>query len=177
MPPVVLSLATSPEDVREVRALFEEYAASLGFSLCFQGFDRELAELPGAYAPPGGRLLLARVDGAPAGCVGLRRIGEGICEMKRLFVRPAHLGTGLGRRLAEAVIDEARRAGYATMKLDTLPSMKAAIGLYESLGFRDTSPYTTNPVAGARFMELPLGAANPDRAGGGPRRRAWPAGP
>ena len=101
-------------------------------------------------------LLLARVDGVAAGCVGLRRIGEGVCEMKRLFVRPPHHGTGLGRRLAIAVIDEGRRAGYATMKLDTLPSMAAAIGLYQSLGFRDAAPYTHNPLQGARFMELIL---------------------
>ncbi len=106
--------------------------------------------------PPAGRLLLARVDGEAAGCVGLRPIGERVCEMKRLFVRPAHHGTGLGRRLAAAVIDEARRAGFATMKLDTLPSMKAAMGLYESLGFRDTAPYTHNPIEGARFMELTI---------------------
>lgn len=156
MPSFVLSHATSLEDVREVRALFEEYAASLGFSLCFQSFDRELADLPGAYAPPSGRLLLARLDGEAAGCVGLRPIGEHVCEMKRLFVRPEHHGTGLGRRLAAAVVDEARRAGYATMKLDTLPSMKAAMGLYESLGFRDTAPYTHNPIEGARFMELTI---------------------
>jgi ribosomal protein S18 acetylase RimI-like enzyme len=156
MTSVSLHHAVSPEDVQQVRALFEEYAASLGFSLGFQGFDRELVELPGAYAPPAGRLLLARVDGAPAGCVGLRKIGDGICEMKRLFVRPQYHGTGLGRHLAAALINQAREAGYATMKLDTLPSMKAAIGLYESLGFRDTAPYTLSPIEGARFMELAL---------------------
>jgi ribosomal protein S18 acetylase RimI-like enzyme len=156
MPSVALGLATSAEDIREVRELFEEYAGSLGFSLCFQGFDQELAGLPGAYAPPTGRLLLARVDGVTAGCVGLRQIGERVCEMKRLFVRPSHHGTGLGWRLATAVIDEARRAGYRVMRLDTLPSMKAAIGLYQSLGFRDTVPYTHNPIEGARFMELIL---------------------
>lgn len=156
MPSVSLSLATSSEDLRDVRTLFEEYAGSLGFSLCFQGFDEELAGLPGAYAPPTGRLLLARVDGEPAGCVGLRRIGEGVSEMKRLFVDPRYHGTGLGRRLATAVIEEARRAGYATIRLDTMPSMKAAIRLYESLGFGDIPPYTYNPVAGARFMALSL---------------------
>jgi len=156
MQSVVLALATSAENIREVRGLFEEYAGSLEFSLGFQGFDRELADLPGAYAPPTGRLLLARVGGVAAWCVGLRRIGEGVCEMKRLFVRSPHHGTGLGRRLATAVIEEARRAGYATMKLDTLPSMKAAIALYESLGFRETVPYTHNPIEGARFMELIL---------------------
>lgn len=153
---VVLRLAASSEDLAEVRALFAEYAESLGISLGFQGFDEELAGLPGAYAPPAGRLVLARIDGAAAGCVGVRRIGEGLCEMKRLFVRPAHHGAGLGRRLVMAAIDEARRAGYVAMRLDTLPSMTAAQGLYWSLGFRDIAPYTHNPVEGARFMELAL---------------------
>jgi GNAT superfamily N-acetyltransferase len=156
VPSIVVTAVTSAEDVQCARALFEEYATSLGFSLDFQGFERELAELPGAYAPPAGRLLLARVDGNPAGCVGLRRIGEGVCEMKRLFVRSAHLGTGLGRRLATAIVDEACRAGYVTMRLDTMPSMNAAMTLYASLGFRDTAPYTYNPLEGARFMELAL---------------------
>ena len=156
MSSVAITCASSPEDLRDVRSLFEEYAGSLDFSLCFQGFDEELTGLPGAYASPVGRLLLARVDGVPAGCVALRRIGEGICEMKRLFVRPRHHGTGLGRRLATAVVEEARRAGYRTMKLDTMPSMAAAMSLYESLGFRDTEGYTYNPVAGARFMALDL---------------------
>ena len=156
MEPVVVSHATAPADLREARALFQEYARSLGFSLGFQGFDEELAGLPGAYAPPAGRLLLARVSGVAAGCVALRPLSEGICEMKRLFVRPQHHGTGLGRRLATAVIEEARGAGYAIIKLDTMPSMAPAIRLYESLGFRDTAPYTENPVEGARFMALTL---------------------
>ena len=151
-----LGPAVSAADLQCVRLLFEEYAASLEVSLCFQGFDHELSSLPGAYGPPTGRLLLARVEGQPAGCVALRRIGPGVCEMKRLFVRPGHQGSGLGRRLATAIIDEARRAGYVTMKLDTLPTMKAALGLYESLGFQDASPYTHNPIEGARFMELAL---------------------
>jgi ribosomal protein S18 acetylase RimI-like enzyme len=156
MPLAALGHATSAADLHEVRALFAEYASSLGFSLSFQGFEEELAGLPGAYAPPAGRLLLARIDGAAAGCVAVRPIGDGVCEMKRLFVRPAHHGTGLGRRLATAAIDEARRAGYAVMKLDTMPSMRAALGLYRSLGFRDTAPYTHNPLEGARFLELIL---------------------
>lgn len=143
-------------DVAEVRALFEEYAASVGVSLCFQGFDRELAELPGRYAPPTGGLLVAREGTRTAGCIALRKIDEGIAEMKRLFVRPAYQRTGLGRRLVEALIAEARALGYVSIKLDTLPSMAAAIALYESLGFRDVPPYTENPIAGARFLELRL---------------------
>jgi GNAT superfamily N-acetyltransferase len=157
MSPVVLSPTSSPEDIRCVRALLEEYAGSLPYSLCFQGFAEELATLPGAYAPPAGRLLLARVEGQPAGCVALRPLGDRACEMKRLFVRPPYLGRGVGRRLATAIIDEARRAGYAVMKLDTLPSMRAAAALYESLGFKDTEPYTHNPIQGTRFMEVVLG--------------------
>ncbi len=156
MLPVVLSPASSPEDLRCVRALFEEYAASLEYSLGFQGFAEELATLPGAYAPPTGQLLVARIEGQPAGCVGLRPLGGKVCEMKRLFVRPPYLGRGVGRRLATAIIDEARRLGYMTIKLDTLPSMQAAAALYESLGFKDTSPYTENPIRGARFMQLAL---------------------
>lgn len=153
-------LPASSHDLPDVRALFDEYASSIGFSLAFQGFDREVAELPGRYAPPSGRLLLARVQDAVAGCVAVRRIGDGVCEMKRLFVRPAFHGRGVGRRLACAAIDEARAAGYEAMRLDTVPSMRAAIGLYESLGFRDIDPYTENPIEGTRFMERTLRAAS-----------------
>jgi ribosomal protein S18 acetylase RimI-like enzyme len=153
---VVVSPASSEDDLRHAKALFEEYAASLGFSLCFQGFDRELAELPGRYAPPSGRLLLARVDGALAGCVASRDLGDRICEMKRLFVRPAFHGRGCGRRLVDAIVREARSAGYEAMRLDTLATMRAAIAIYEALGFRDVAPYTENPIEGARFLELRL---------------------
>ncbi len=146
----------SPHDLPEARALFEEYARSLDFDLGFQGFAAELAGLPGAYAPPSGRLLLARADGVVAGCVALRAIGDGECEMKRLFVRPRFLGRGIGRRLAESIVMEGRAAGHRAMKLDTVSSMKAAIALYESLGFRDVAPYRENPIDGARFMELRL---------------------
>jgi ribosomal protein S18 acetylase RimI-like enzyme len=149
----------SPAQVSQVRALFLEYAASLGISLCFQNFEQELACLPCAYAPPDGRLLLAYTAGIPVGCVALRNLGAGVCEMKRLYLRPASRGQKRGRRLALAVIDAARHIGYQSMRLDTLPSMQAAIGLYRSLGFTEIAPYTVNPVPGTLFMELQLGSA------------------
>jgi putative acetyltransferase len=148
--------ATRGPDLIAVRELFQEYAASLGFSLCFQGFDEELAGLPGTYAPPGGRLLLAFRADEVAGCVGLRPSGPGSCEMKRLYVRPAYRASGLGRLLVERIIHEARKAGYQRMRLDSLPTMQAAIQLYRRLGFQDIAPYTPNPVEGAVFLELQL---------------------
>ena len=146
--------AESREDIEEARRLFREYEASLGIDLCFQNFESELAGLPGAYAPPSGSLLLARRGGETAGCVALRRLDGQTCEMKRLYVRDAFRGIGLGRRLAEAILAEAKRIGYFRMRLDTLPSMRLAIPLYRSLGFRDIPPYTENPIDGALFMEL-----------------------
>ncbi|MBI5535822.1 MAG: GNAT family N-acetyltransferase [Deltaproteobacteria bacterium] len=139
-----------------IRELFREYEASIGISLCFQDFETELETLPGRYAPPSGRLLLGVVDDAPAGCVALRQLGPGVCEMKRLYVRPCVRASGLGRRLATAVIDEARSIGYRAMQLDTLPSMQAAITLYKSLGFQPMQPYCVNPVPGALYMQLKL---------------------
>jgi putative acetyltransferase len=140
----------------EVRALLRAYADSLPFKLDFQGFDRELAELPGAYAPPRGALLVARIDGEVSGCVALRPLTQEICEMKRLFVLPTARGAGLGRRLAAAVVEEARRLGYSRMRLDTTPGMETAQRLYEELGFVETAAYTHNPVTGTRFLELQL---------------------
>jgi ribosomal protein S18 acetylase RimI-like enzyme len=149
--------AQSSEEVSRARELFEEYAAWLGFSLCFQNFDKELAGLPGDYAPPSGRLLLATENNETAGCVALRKIGDGVCEMKRLYVRPKFRGKGLGRTLAETIIEAAREIGYHRMRLDTVPGkMDQAIVMYRSLGFKNIQPYYINPVKGAAFMELEL---------------------
>jgi ribosomal protein S18 acetylase RimI-like enzyme len=148
--------ATSDQDVLEARRLFEEYAASLGVDLCFQGFEAELASLPGSYAPPAGRLLLATEDGRVAGCVALRPLAGEQCEMKRLYVRPEFRGLGIGRVLVDRVISEAKEIGYRRMLLDTLPSMGPAISLYHQLGFRPIAPYRENPIDGALFLELVL---------------------
>jgi putative acetyltransferase len=145
-----------PERLPSVRELFEEYAGSLPVDLSFQGFEQELRGLPGEYAPPRGRLLLALDGEAAAGCVALRPLGGDACEMKRLYVRAAWRGSGLGRLLARTVIGDARAIGYGRMRLDTLPAMGAARGLYRALGFRPIAPYRHNPVPGAAFLELPL---------------------
>lgn len=148
-----------------VRSLFLEYAASLGFDLCFQGFERELAELPGGYAPPTGRLLLVREDAELAGCIGLRKIGpdaDRICEMKRLYVRPAYRGRGLGRLLVAELLKSAREIGYDRMVLDTLESMSAAVTLYQSVGFKECRPYSYHPVPGTRCFDLDLAAKGTD---------------
>jgi GNAT superfamily N-acetyltransferase len=139
-----------------IRELFSEYAESLEIDLEFQDFARELADLPGDYAPPDGCLLLAVVGGEPAGCVALRRLDATSCEMKRMYVRPTCRGSGVGRALAFAVMDEGQRHGYSAMRLDTLPTMHAAITLYGSLGFEPIDPYRFNPIPGALFMEADL---------------------
>jgi ribosomal protein S18 acetylase RimI-like enzyme len=153
----IIDEADSPGDIEQVRRLFRAYADWLAVDLCFQGFARELAELPGCYAPPAGRLLLARVAGEVVGCVGLRPLEPGICEMKRLWVEPGFGGYGIGRVLAETVIEAARRIGYQSMRLDTFPGrMPAAQHLYQSLGFREIPPYYDNPFAGVVMLELEL---------------------
>lgn len=148
--------AVTPRDLADARALFLEYSALVAEALCFQNFDAELAGLPGDYAEPAGALLLARDGARAAGCVALRRLDAETAEMKRMFVREAWRGSGLGRRLAAAAIDAARQRGHARLVLDTLPRLATAIALYRSLGFRETAPYLAAPTPGALCFELRL---------------------
>jgi ribosomal protein S18 acetylase RimI-like enzyme len=160
-PEVELLTPTTPALIDATRTIFREYEASLEVDLCFQNFEAELATLPGEYAPPQGALLLALVDGDVAGCGGLRPLPDSdyanACEMKRLFVRPAFRKFGLGRMLAQALLDRGLQAGYSTMLLDTLDDMEAARGLYASLGFEEIPPYYFNPIAGAHYLKADLG--------------------
>ena len=152
-----LAQAETPEQIAVIRELFLEYANSLGFSLCFQSFDQELAALPGDYAPPEGRLILATRGGRASGCAALHKIDGESCEMKRLYVRPQFRGKGLGRILAEQIISDARAIGYKRLRLDTVePVMTAAVAMYRGLGFREIPPYRANPIEGALYMELEL---------------------
>jgi ribosomal protein S18 acetylase RimI-like enzyme len=155
MAPALIRPAGEP-DLELVRTLFREYAASLDTDLCFQNFEAELASLPGTYSPPRGRLLLAFRGVEALGCIALRPIDGADCEMKRLYVRPAARGEGLGRRLVERICQEAREAGYQRIRLDTLPTMTEAIRLYRAMGFEETPPYVYNPVPGALFLALDL---------------------
>jgi len=151
--------AETSEQIEQARRLFREYADWLQIDLCFQNFENEVANLPGEYVPPAGRLLLAYDNSELAGCIALRRLDEHSCEMKRLFVRKEFRGRGLGRQLITAIIQEAKQIGYEHMRLDTLPpKMNDAIGLYRSYGFREIEPYYHNPVPGALFMEIDLAA-------------------
>ncbi len=159
-PVIELVTPLTRDELDAARAIFREYAQGLGVDLCFQGFERELAELPGEYAMPRGALLLARVDGAVAGCCALRPLDASdypnAAEMKRLYVRKAFRGFGLGRQLAEATLDAARRAGYSCVLLDTLDDMEAARALYEDLGFEPIDPYYHNPIPGAHYLKVDL---------------------
>jgi putative acetyltransferase len=147
----------SESQIEQVRQLFLEYARSLGFSLCFQNFDQELANLPGDYSPPHGKLLLAEFEGELAGCVALHKLENEICEMKRLYLRPQFRGKGLGRALATRIIAEARDLGYSRLRLDTVESaMQDAVAMYLKLGFRKIDPYCENPMPSALYMELVL---------------------
>ena len=161
MAEITLLPVAAVESVEPAREILREYAASLNVDLCFQNFEAELATLPGEYAAPSGQLLLAFVDGALAGCGGFRALPDcgyaNACEMKRLFVRPAFRRFGLGRVLAEALLDAARGAGYSLILLDTLDEMESARELYASLGFVDVAPYYFNPIAGAHYLKAELG--------------------
>ena len=151
------SQAQSIKQIEHARELFLEYQKALGISLCFQNFDEELATLPGGYAPPSGRLLLASYEQQLAGCVALHELEPGICEMKRLYLRPAFRGKGLGRTLVEVIVGEARAIGYRKLRLDTIePLMGDAVALYRRMGFREIAPYCANPQEGALYMELNL---------------------
>ena len=159
-PEITIAEPATPSEWSGVREILREYAAGLGVDLCFQDFEAELAALPGAYQPPAGALLIARVDGHLAGCGAMRALPEAdyadACEMKRLYVRRAFRGFGLGRRLAQALIDRALQAGYSNMLLDTLDDMEAARDLYESLGFEEIPPYYYNPIPGAHYLRADL---------------------
>ena len=160
LPTIDLITPASPQEFDAARELFREYADQLGVDLCFQGFEQELVELPGEYAPPRGALLLAIVDGAVAGCCALRPLDTAdyanAAEMKRLYVRKPFRGFGLGRQLAEAMLDAARQGGYASVLLDTLSDMEAARALYDELGFEAIPPYYHNPIAGAHYLKVDL---------------------
>lgn len=154
---IVIYEALAENDIAEAKKLFIEYANSLNFDLCFQGFDEEVSNLPGKYASPEGRLLLARIDNKIGGCIALRKLESGICEMKRLYVRPEFRGRGIGKILCDKLLEQAKSKGYKKMRLDTIyHQMQSAIKLYKSYGFHEIPPYYYNPQEGVLFMELEL---------------------
>jgi ribosomal protein S18 acetylase RimI-like enzyme len=155
-PNITFSYVQSGEDIDQIKLLFREYEKAIGVDLCFQNFEKELADLPGQYALPEGCLILARVDNQMAGCVALRRFEANVCEMKRLYLRSQFRKLGLGRQMATIIIKEAVNRGYKTMRLDTLPSMTEAIALYKSMGFVQIDSYRYNPLEGAIYMEKQL---------------------
>jgi len=153
----VIRQAISSTDIETARELFREYETWLGMSLCFQGFEEELEGLPGKYAPPEGRLYIVEIDAVPTGCIAMRKLEDGVCEMKRLYLRENARGHGIGNELIEKLIGDARELGYSKMRLDTYPpKMGKAVKLYESHGFRAIEPYYDNPHDGVLFMELGL---------------------
>jgi putative acetyltransferase len=152
----LVELSIHPNRIDEARSLIQEYASSIGVSLCFQNFDQEMATLPGEYSPPSGALLLAENEGKPVGCVAIKKISEEVCEIKRLYVRPESRGKGIGKLLTESIIEKARNIGYTKVRLDTLPSMKEAISMYLGMGFKPIEAYRYNPVDGALYLELAL---------------------
>lgn len=157
LPGITIRTATTPDDILAARELFIEYQRWLNVSLCFQGFDKELADLPGAYAPPGGRLYLVEAEGGLCGCIALRPMkDEGVCEMKRLYVREEFRGRGIGKMLAQHIVTEAKNIGYRTMRLDTLQQMETARSLYRQLGFTDIPAYYSNPLDEVVYLELEL---------------------
>lgn len=149
-------LANDPKRIDEVRLLIQEYASSLGLDLCFQNFDQEMTTLPGDYSPPTGALLLAEDQGKAVGCVAIKKISNEVCEMKRLYVRPNSRGKGVGKVLTETILQKARTFGYKRVRLDTLPSMKEAVSMYVSMGFKPIEAYRYNPVEGTLYLELEL---------------------
>jgi len=153
---ITIEKIATAEDLEEIKNLFREYVAFLGISLSFQSFEEELAKLPAKYAEPEGAIYLAKVNGQSTGCVALWKLEEGVCEMKRLYVRPAFQGLGLGKKLAYVIMEEAQRKGYTKMKLDTLRRLESANRLYKSLQFSETNPYNYNPEDDVAYFEKDL---------------------
>lgn len=153
---ITYRICKTEKDFEDAKDLFLEYAKSLNFGLCFQNFEEEISDLPAQYSEPTGCIILCCEEGKPSGCVGLRKFSEGLCEMKRLYLRKQSRGKGIGRILAEEIIEKAREFGYKKMQLDTIGTMKEAITLYKSMGFKEISPYRFNPLENVIYMELEI---------------------